>query len=102
MKRYTWESLKTKKERKETEKSNASDKQEELQKEVDDKEYSCLVRAVYGNFKISTLVSPSDTDKFITGYSNILKVHMDSMKKKERKKEKLKAKKIQKVKATIA
>ncbi|EXX63259.1 hypothetical protein RirG_153930 [Rhizophagus irregularis DAOM 197198w] len=56
MKRYTWESLKTKKERKETEKSNASDKQEELQKEVDDKEYSCLVRAVYGNFKISTLV----------------------------------------------
>lgn len=29
---------------------------EELQKEVDNKEYSCLVRAVYGNFKISTLV----------------------------------------------
>ncbi|GBB86214.1 hypothetical protein RclHR1_12650007 [Rhizophagus clarus] len=104
-KKYTWESLKTKKERKETEKSNVLDKQSvegELQKEVDSKEYSCLVRAVYGNSKISTLVSPSDTDKFITGYSNILKVHMDSMKKKERKKEKLKAKKIQKAKATIA
>jgi len=75
---------------------------EELQKEVDNREYSCLVRAVYGDIKISTLVSPPDTDKFITGYSNILKVHMDSMKKKERKKEKLKAKKIQKAKATTA
>ncbi|RIA93509.1 hypothetical protein C1645_762174 [Glomus cerebriforme] len=101
MKRYTWESLKTKKDR-DIEKNKTPDKQSVEEKETDNKEYSCLVRAVCGNIKISTLVSPSDTDKFITGYNNILKVHMDSMKKKERKKEKLKAKKTQKAKATTA
>lgn len=44
-----------KKEKEATEKSKAPDKQS-VEKEVDDKEYSCLVRAVCGNIKISTLV----------------------------------------------
>ena len=44
-----------KKEREATDKSKAPDKQS-VEKEVDDKEYSCLVRAVCGDIKISTLV----------------------------------------------
>ncbi|CAG8448090.1 7470_t:CDS:2 [Scutellospora calospora] len=75
-----------------------------LEKKVDDKEYPLVIRATCGKNKIKTVVNPSDSDKFYTAYSNILKVHMDSMKKKEKKKgERTKAKKkIRKVKATIS
>ncbi|CAG8714928.1 1828_t:CDS:2, partial [Funneliformis caledonium] len=69
----TWESRNAKKVREAEEKSKAVDDQsleKDLKKEdVDDKEYPCLFRAECGKIKISTLVSPSDTDKFFTGYT---------------------------------
>ncbi|RUP21986.1 hypothetical protein BC936DRAFT_139138, partial [Jimgerdemannia flammicorona] len=51
----------------------------------DDREHPCLVRAVYKKTKISTLVHASNTDRFQFNYGNIVKVHMDSLKKKDRK-----------------
>ncbi|RUS19285.1 signal recognition particle, SRP9/SRP14 subunit [Endogone sp. FLAS-F59071] len=51
----------------------------------DDSEHPCLVRAVVKNTKISTLVQASDADRFQFAYGNIIKVHMDSLKKKDRK-----------------
>lgn len=73
-----------------------------------DKEFPCLVRAVSGKKKLTTLVrsrrqlsvcyvtgilmpcsltkqvQPADMDKFLTTYSAISRTHMDSLKKKER------------------
>ncbi|RUS33248.1 signal recognition particle 14-like protein [Jimgerdemannia flammicorona] len=51
----------------------------------DDREHPCLVRAVYKKTKISALVHASNTDRFQFNYGNIVKVHMDSLKKKDRK-----------------
>ncbi|KAG0088927.1 RNA-binding signal recognition particle subunit srp14 [Podila epicladia] len=52
-----------------------------------DKEYPTLVRLECGNLKkISTLVQPQDLDRFMVQYTNIIKINMDSLKKKERKK----------------
>ncbi|KAJ3034868.1 hypothetical protein HDV00_004556 [Rhizophlyctis rosea] len=61
-----------------------------------DTEFPCLVRAVCGKGgkkKISTLVHPNDTDRFQEAYTNIIRLHMDSLKKKER------TKKVKKPKA---
>ncbi|KAI8909417.1 hypothetical protein PhCBS80983_g00704 [Powellomyces hirtus] len=57
-----------------------------------DTEYPCLVRATSASTKISTLVNPQDTDRFHDAYTNIIKLHMDSLKKKERIKKVKKAK----------
>ncbi|KAK9711636.1 RNA-binding signal recognition particle subunit srp14 [Basidiobolus ranarum] len=53
---------------------------------TEETEYSTLVRASCGNAKISTLVQPNDFEKFLDAYGNIMKVQMDALKKKERKK----------------
>ncbi|KAJ3092892.1 hypothetical protein HK102_000868 [Quaeritorhiza haematococci] len=77
--------------------SKKKDDEQKLSEEtVDepDKEYPCLVRSVMGKSKISTLVQPNDTDRFHEAYTNIIKMHMDALKKKERPKKAKKAKKI--------
>ncbi|KAJ3412510.1 RNA-binding signal recognition particle subunit srp14 [Chytridiales sp. JEL 0842] len=51
---------------------------------ADENVYPCLVRAVSGKSKISTLVEPKDLAKFQEGCGNVFRVHMDSLKKKER------------------
>lgn len=45
-------------------------------------EYKCLVRAVYGSKKLSTIVSAKDINSFQLAYSNLLKANMDTLKKK--------------------
>jgi signal recognition particle subunit SRP14 len=57
-------------------------------------EHKCLVRAVVGNKKISTVVSQKDVNKFQLAYANVLKANMDGLKKKEKSKSKTKAKTI--------
>lgn len=59
-----------------------------------DKEYPTLVRLTSGTkTKLSTLVQPQDLDRFMVQYTNIIKINMDNLKKKERKKA-AKAKKV--------
>ncbi|KAI8358908.1 signal recognition particle, SRP9/SRP14 subunit [Mortierella sp. GBAus27b] len=60
-----------------------------------DKEYATLVRLTMGTqTKISTQVHANDLDRFMVQYTNIIKINMDALKKKERKKAaKAKAKK---------
>ncbi len=48
----------------------------------DSVEYKCLVRAVYGSKKLSTVVSAKDINRFQLAYSNLLKANMDTLKKK--------------------
>ncbi|KAI9090491.1 signal recognition particle 14-like protein [Phlyctochytrium arcticum] len=57
-----------------------------------DTEFPCLVRAVSGSSKVSTLVQPSDTDRFHDAYTNVMVLHVTSLKKKERIKKVKKAK----------
>ncbi|KAJ3111248.1 RNA-binding signal recognition particle subunit srp14 [Phlyctochytrium bullatum] len=52
----------------------------------DDQEYGCLVRSVCGKSKISTLVEPKDTEKFQEACGNIMRLHMDRLKKKDKSK----------------
>mmetsp|Transcript_14107 Transcript_14107/g.16061 ORF Transcript_14107/g.16061 Transcript_14107/m.16061 type:complete len:112 (+) Transcript_14107:222-557(+) len=53
----------------------------------DDQSPYCLVRAVGRNKKkISTVVPAKDQKRFHGMFSNIIKVHMDSLKKREKKK----------------
>ncbi|KAF9421937.1 RNA-binding signal recognition particle subunit srp14 [Podila epigama] len=62
-----------------------------------DKEYPTLVRLECGNLKkLSTHVQPQDLERFMVQYTNIIKINMDALKKKERKK----AGKAKKAKAT--
>ena len=46
----------------------------------------CLVRAVGAKHKISAMVSSKDYRRFMQSYGNILKVSLDSLKKREKKK----------------
>ncbi|KAI8853790.1 signal recognition particle, SRP9/SRP14 subunit [Chytridium lagenaria] len=71
-KRYAYEPKKSKK-------STSMDVEES-----EDTEFPCLVRSILGNNKISTLVEPRDTEKFQEGCGNIMRLHMDSLKKKEK------------------
>ncbi|KAF5733927.1 hypothetical protein HS088_TW16G00368 [Tripterygium wilfordii] len=48
-------------------------------------EYRCLIRATDGKKTISTSVGPKDHQRFQSSYATILKAHMTSLKKKERK-----------------
>ncbi|KAF7722039.1 RNA-binding signal recognition particle subunit srp14 [Apophysomyces ossiformis] len=59
---------------------------------TEDVRYPCLVRAVYKNQKISTMVAPDDFNKFQNAYGTIIKAYMDSLKKKERTKKNKKPK----------
>ncbi|KAI8825038.1 signal recognition particle, SRP9/SRP14 subunit [Fimicolochytrium jonesii] len=90
MKRYAYEEQKQKRK---DEKSGASAPIPSSSSETTSSTYPCLIRAVCRNSKISTLVQPQDTDRFHDAYTNIVRLHMDSLKKKERvKKVKSKAK----------
>jgi len=58
-------------------------------------EPKCLIRATDGNnIKISTMVSAKDLVRFQMAYSNIIKVQMDNLKRKEKKKKKAQKKVI--------
>ncbi|KAK1318826.1 Signal recognition particle 14 kDa protein [Acorus calamus] len=48
-------------------------------------EYRCLVRATDGKKKISTALSTKEHQKFQASYATLLKAHMDSLKKRDRK-----------------
>lgn len=52
---------------------------------LDPSEFKCLFRAVLGNKKISTVVSPKEMNRFQLAYANVLKANMDGLKKKEKK-----------------
>ncbi|KAI8365807.1 signal recognition particle, SRP9/SRP14 subunit [Choanephora cucurbitarum] len=54
--------------------------------ENEKKEYPCLIRAVYKNNKISTIVAPEDFGRFQNAYSTIIRAYMDTLKKKDRSK----------------
>ncbi|CAI5474695.1 unnamed protein product [Closterium sp. Yama58-4] len=47
-------------------------------------EYRCVVRATDGKRKISTLLGPREHAKFQAAYALVLKAHMDSLKRKEK------------------
>ncbi len=69
----------TKKQRLEQKKSTVSTPTTTTHESV---EYKCLVRAVYGSKKLSTIVSAKDINRFQLAYSNLLKANMDTLKKK--------------------
>lgn len=50
--------------------------------------YHCLVRATGGKRKISTVVNAKEQPRFQESYNTILKAHMDSLKKREKKRDK--------------
>ncbi|XP_003738386.1 signal recognition particle 14 kDa protein [Galendromus occidentalis] len=50
------------------------------------KEYKCLLRAVLGSRKISTVVTPQEAMKFQASYSILLRGNIDGLRKKEKKK----------------
>lgn len=49
-------------------------------------EHRCLVRAVSGKTKFSAELTDRNYQKFMQSYGNILKVSLDSLKKREKKK----------------
>ena len=52
---------------------------------VNPSECRCLVRAIGAKKKISAMVAAKDHRRFMKSYGNILKISLDSLKKKERK-----------------
>ncbi|KAH3844302.1 signal recognition particle 14 kDa protein-like [Dreissena polymorpha] len=58
-------------------------------------EYKCLVRAVCGNKKLSTVINQKDVNKFQMAYTNLLKGNMDGLKKRDKKSGKSKTKATQ-------
>ena len=52
--------------------------------EIDENETVCLVRATLRSSKISTLVTAQEQSRFQVSFNNILKVHMDALKKKKK------------------
>ncbi|XP_060938575.1 signal recognition particle 14 kDa protein [Limanda limanda] len=55
----------------------------------------CLIRASEGKKKISTVVSTKEVIKFQMAYSNLLRAHMDGLKKKDKKSKSKKTKATQ-------
>jgi len=51
-------------------------------------EYMCLVRAVFKNEKISTVVHSKEVNKFQLAYCNLLKSNMDGLKRQKKQKTK--------------
>ncbi|XP_043929770.1 signal recognition particle 14 kDa protein isoform X2 [Protopterus annectens] len=45
----------------------------------------CLIRATDGKKKLSTVVSSKEVNKFQMAYSNLLRAHVDGLKKKDKK-----------------
>ncbi|KAI9033264.1 signal recognition particle, SRP9/SRP14 subunit [Hyaloraphidium curvatum] len=88
MKRYSY--IKKSERRKEESAAKGRDSDEDMEDAEgslatdEGKEYPCIVRAVSGKRKLSTLVHPPDMDRFLTALSNLSRVHMDALKKKER------------------
>ncbi|KAG4095471.1 signal recognition particle 14 kDa protein [Neocallimastix lanati (nom. inval.)] len=72
MKRYKWD-------HKELRKKNA-----DPSLVSEDEKFQCLFRAVQNKHKISTLVTEANAEKFIDAYSNLLALHLDSLKKKKK------------------
>ncbi|KAG9109019.1 hypothetical protein FRC07_008376 [Ceratobasidium sp. 392] len=67
-----------------------------------DREYPCLVRAVDGrDIKFSTTVSSTQLPKFHTTYSALLRQSMPGLRKRDKKKEKVKAEQIAARKAKL-
>jgi len=62
------------------------------QKKIDS-EPKCLIRATDGKSKISTHVRQKDVVRFQMAYGNIVKVHMDNLKKREKSRKAGKSKK---------
>lgn len=60
--------------------------------EVDPADCKCLIRAIGNKKKISAMVSAKDYQKFMQSYGNILKISLDSLKKKEKRKSSVKGK----------
>ncbi|KAK3817414.1 MAG: signal recognition particle, SRP9/SRP14 subunit [Benniella sp.] len=84
MKRHNYS---TKKTRAAEEASEHATGDEVMQTDDKDKEYPTIVRLTMGTqTKISTLVHANDLDRFMVQYTNIIKINMDALKKKERKK----------------
>jgi len=54
-------------------------------------EYSCLLRARYRTEKISTVVHARDLNRFQLAYCNLLKSHMDGLKRQKKQKSNKKA-----------
>ncbi|KAJ3693607.1 hypothetical protein LUZ60_009087 [Juncus effusus] len=59
-----------------------------LEKQGEEFEYKCLIRATDGKKRISTLISAKDQLKFQSSYATVLKAHMDALKKKAKKEKK--------------
>ena len=53
---------------------------------VDPADCKCLIRAIGNKKKISAMISAKDHQKFMQSYGNIMKISLDSLKKKEKKK----------------
>jgi len=51
-------------------------------------DYMCLIRAVFGNEKISTVVPARDVNKFQVAYCNLIKSNMDGLKRQKKTKAK--------------
>jgi len=51
-------------------------------------EYMCLVRAVFKNEKISTVIHSKEVNKFQLAYCNLLKSNMDGLKRQKKQKTK--------------
>ncbi|KAG0491267.1 hypothetical protein HPP92_004665 [Vanilla planifolia] len=64
-------------------KSNA--KKNKMETAGEDIEYKCLVRATDSKKSISTALSVKDYQRFQASYATVLKAHMSSLKKRERK-----------------
>lgn len=50
--------------------------------------FHCLVRATAGKRKIATVVTAKEQPRFQESYNTIFKAHMDSLKKREKKRDK--------------
>ncbi|KAF9206670.1 hypothetical protein BGZ49_002031 [Haplosporangium sp. Z 27] len=97
MKRHTYS---TKKIRKAEEASEKATGDSVMDVDEKDKEYPTMVRLTSGTkTKLSTLVQPQDLDRFMVQYTNIVKINMDALKKKERKKAAKTAKTVKKATA---
>ncbi|XP_069773208.1 signal recognition particle 14 kDa protein isoform X1 [Narcine bancroftii] len=55
----------------------------------------CLLRATDGKKKISTVISSKEVNRFQMAYSNLLRAHMDGLKKKDKKNKSKKTKATQ-------
>jgi hypothetical protein len=61
-------------------------KEGKLGGEVDPADCRCLVRAVGAKQKISAMIGGKEYRRFMQSYGNIMKISLDSLKKKEKKK----------------